>query len=101
MAPGGRGRGAMTRPRVFIVDDHGLFRSGVRSELGDQVDVVGEADDVAPAITLIADDHIPNEVWEDAAASLSESELAKLVFDITAINAWNRLGATARPWPLS
>ncbi len=44
-----------SRPRVFIVDDHGLFRSGVRSELGDQVDVVGEADDVAPAIPLIAE----------------------------------------------
>ena len=43
------------RPRVFIVDDHGLFRSGVRSELGDQVDVVGEADDVEPAITRIAE----------------------------------------------
>src|SRR5215467_12285579 len=42
------------RPRVFIVDDHGLFRSGVRSELGDQVDVVGEAEDVQPAITKIA-----------------------------------------------
>ena len=43
------------RPRVFIVDDHGLFRSGVRSELGDQVDVVGEAGDVTPAITGIAE----------------------------------------------
>ena len=42
------------RPRVFIVDDHGLFRSGVRSELGGEVDVVGEADDVEPAIDLIA-----------------------------------------------
>ena len=42
------------RPRVVIVDDHGLFRSGVRSELGGQVDVIGEADDVAPAIELIA-----------------------------------------------
>ena len=41
------------RPRVVIVDDHGLFRSGVRSELGSQVDVIGEADDVAPAIALI------------------------------------------------
>ena len=38
---------------MFIVDDHGLFRSGVRSELGDGVEVVGEADDVAPAITRI------------------------------------------------
>ncbi len=41
------------RPRVFIVDDHAVFRSGVRSELGDQVEVVGEADDVEPAIALI------------------------------------------------
>ena len=48
-APGG------VRPRVFIVDDHGLFRAGVRSELGDEVDVVGEADDVEPAITRIAE----------------------------------------------
>jgi DNA-binding NarL/FixJ family response regulator len=43
------------RPRVFIVDDHGLFRSGVRSEIGDRVDVVGEADDVEPAIAMIAE----------------------------------------------
>jgi DNA-binding NarL/FixJ family response regulator len=42
------------RPRVFIVDDHGLFRSGVRSELGDHVEVVGEAEDVGPAIEAIA-----------------------------------------------
>jgi DNA-binding NarL/FixJ family response regulator len=43
------------KPRVVLVDDHGLFRSGVRSELGDQVEVVGEADDVQPAIALIAE----------------------------------------------
>ena len=41
-------------PRVVLVDDHGLFRSGVRAELGRQVEVVGEADDVQPAIDLIA-----------------------------------------------
>ncbi len=41
------------KPRVFIVDDHALFRSGVRSELGDGVDVVGEAEDVEPAIAGI------------------------------------------------
>jgi len=40
-------------PRVVLVDDHGLFRSGVRGELGRQVEVVGEADDVQPAIELI------------------------------------------------
>jgi DNA-binding NarL/FixJ family response regulator len=52
------------RPRVFIVDDHGLFRSGVRSELGDQVEVVGEADDVEPAIALIAES-VPDVVLLD------------------------------------
>jgi RNA polymerase sigma factor (sigma-70 family) len=39
---------------VVLVDDHGLFRSGVRAELGRAVEVVGEADDVAPAIEVIA-----------------------------------------------
>jgi len=42
-----------TPPRVVLVDDHGLFRSGVRAELGLRVTVVGEADDVAPAIEII------------------------------------------------
>jgi DNA-binding NarL/FixJ family response regulator len=46
----GPGRG---RPRVLLVDDHSLFRSGVRAELGSRVEVIGEADDVAPAIELI------------------------------------------------
>jgi DNA-binding NarL/FixJ family response regulator len=44
----------MSVPRVVLVDDHGLFRSGVRAELGRQVDVVGEAEDVQPAIELIS-----------------------------------------------
>ena len=52
------------RPRVVIVDDHALFRSGVRSELGDQVEVVGEADDVEPAIALIAES-VPDVVLLD------------------------------------
>ncbi|MBO0773705.1 MAG: response regulator transcription factor [Actinobacteria bacterium] len=41
-------------PTVYLVDDHGLFRSGVRSELGGSFTVVGEADDVAAAIDGIA-----------------------------------------------
>jgi DNA-binding NarL/FixJ family response regulator len=45
----------MTGPRVFIVDDHGLFRAGVRSEIGDHVEVIGEADDVQPAIARIGE----------------------------------------------
>ncbi|MEY2472603.1 MAG: hypothetical protein QOK28_1932 [Actinomycetota bacterium] len=39
--------------RVFIVDDHPLVRSGVRTELGDAVSVVGEAGDVDSAVTQL------------------------------------------------
>ena len=39
--------------RVFLVDDHGLFLAGVRAELGDRVDIVGEAGSVADAVPLI------------------------------------------------
>lgn len=43
----------MTLPRVAIVDDHALFRSGVRGELADHVELVGDAGDVASAVALI------------------------------------------------
>jgi DNA-binding NarL/FixJ family response regulator len=41
------------RPRVVLVDDHELFRAGVRGELGEAVEVVGEAGSVAEAVPLI------------------------------------------------
>src|SRR5205807_9376799 len=43
----------MSRATVFLVDDHQLFLSGVRAELGDAVDVVGAASDVDAAIEMI------------------------------------------------
>ena len=43
------------RRRVVLVDDHHLFRSGVRAELGDAVEIVGEAASVAEAVPLIRD----------------------------------------------
>jgi DNA-binding NarL/FixJ family response regulator len=42
-----------TLPRVFLVDDHALIRSGIRTELGNQVELVGEADEVEAAIEMI------------------------------------------------
>jgi DNA-binding NarL/FixJ family response regulator len=39
--------------RVFLVDDHALFRTGVRAELGERLDVVGEAADVDEAVVRI------------------------------------------------
>jgi RNA polymerase sigma factor (sigma-70 family) len=52
------------KPRVFLVDDHALWRSGVRAELGDTVEVIGEADDVEPAIELIGE-RLPDVVLLD------------------------------------
>ncbi len=39
--------------RVVLVDDHELFRSGVRGELSAAVDIVGEAGSVTEAVPLI------------------------------------------------
>jgi DNA-binding NarL/FixJ family response regulator len=39
--------------RVVLVDDHELFRAGVRNELADVVEIVGEAGSVAEAVPLI------------------------------------------------
>jgi len=39
--------------KVFLVDDHQLFLSGVRAELGGEVEVVGAASEVDAAIEMI------------------------------------------------
>jgi DNA-binding NarL/FixJ family response regulator len=41
--------------RIVLVEDHRIFRSGLRSELDPSLDVVGEAASVAEAIPLIRD----------------------------------------------
>lgn len=43
----------MTVPRVVIVDDHTIFRAGVRAEIEADVEVVGEAGDVDDAVVVI------------------------------------------------
>jgi DNA-binding NarL/FixJ family response regulator len=43
--------------RVLIVDDHAMFRAGVRAELGTSVEVVAEAADVDEAILAVRQHH--------------------------------------------
>jgi len=50
--------------RVFLVDDHRLFRAGVRAELGPAVEIIGEADEVAAAVELICE-RLPDVVLLD------------------------------------
>jgi DNA-binding NarL/FixJ family response regulator len=42
-------------PSVVIVDDHAIFRSGVKAELEAKVDVLGEAETVEDAVRAIAE----------------------------------------------
>ncbi|WBQ04240.1 response regulator [Kribbella sp. CA-293567] len=43
----------MTQRRVVVIDDHDMFRSGVRSEIGASVEIVGEGADVESAVKAI------------------------------------------------
>ncbi|TDU88740.1 LuxR family two component transcriptional regulator [Kribbella voronezhensis] len=43
----------MTQRRVVVIDDHDMFRAGVRSEIGTAVDIVGEGADVDSAVKAI------------------------------------------------
>jgi AhpD family alkylhydroperoxidase len=51
------------------------------------------------AVTLIADHHVPREVWEEARSQFPAEELAQLVWAITVINAWKRIAITTRMAP--
>jgi DNA-binding NarL/FixJ family response regulator len=66
--------------RVVLVDDHELFRAGVRGELGDRVSIVGEAGSVAEAVPVIReldpdvvllDVHLPDGGGEAVIAQVS------------------------------
>jgi DNA-binding NarL/FixJ family response regulator len=68
--------------RVFLIEDHALFASGVRSELGDGFEVVGHAATVAEAIpailaaepdVVLLDVHLP----DGTGASVAERVLAE------------------------
>lgn len=51
------------------------------------------------AMTLIADAHVPDEVWNEAAAQFDADELPQLVFAIATINTWNRLTIATQTEP--
>jgi AhpD family alkylhydroperoxidase len=54
--------------------------------------------DLAEAITLCADGHVRETVWEAAAEQFGPTELAALVGLVVTVNAWNRIGVTTRTW---
>ena len=71
--------------RVVLVDDHELFRAGVRNELSGLVDIVGEAGSVAEATRLIRevdpevvllDVHLPDGGGEAVIAAVAQERPA-------------------------
>jgi alkylhydroperoxidase family enzyme len=84
--------GGDTQQRLFVLPvwrDAPFFTARERAAL-----------ELTEAGTRLTDGHVPDEVYDRAAAEFAETELAELIWNIAVINAWNRLGAIARPWPL-
>jgi alkylhydroperoxidase family enzyme len=53
----------------------------------------------AESVTLVADTHVPDDVYEAARAEFSEQQLVDLTMAVVAINGWNRLMVAFRVPP--
>ncbi|MEV7781530.1 carboxymuconolactone decarboxylase family protein [Kitasatospora sp. NPDC088351] len=51
------------------------------------------------SVTLLTQGHVPDAVYQEAAAQFEQAELAQLIALIVTINAWNRIGVTSRLSP--
>lgn len=54
---------------------------------------------LAEAVTLVHEDHVPEETYQGARAVFSEEEVAHLVLVAALINTWNRLAIASRVRP--
>jgi AhpD family alkylhydroperoxidase len=48
------------------------------------------------AVTLVADGHVPDALFDEVRRQLSDKDLADLTLAVATINAWNRLSIAAR-----
>jgi len=53
----------------------------------------------AESVTLVAETHVPDDVYEEARKQFSETELANLTLAVVTINGWNRLSVALRVTP--
>jgi len=51
------------------------------------------------AVTLVANGHVPDEVYREVRELFSEADLVNLTLAVVAINGWNRLGIAFRAEP--
>ncbi len=77
-----------TAQRLFLLDawrESNLFTEKEKAVLA-----------LTESMTLITKDHVPDEVYNQAAKHLSEQEMAAVIMAVVAINGWNRIAITAR-----
>ncbi|HRN72850.1 MAG TPA: carboxymuconolactone decarboxylase family protein [Ginsengibacter sp.] len=77
-----------TAQRLFLLDawrETELFTDKERAALA-----------LTEAMTLIANNQVPDEVYDEAAKHLSEKELVAVIMAVVAINGWNRIAITTR-----
>jgi AhpD family alkylhydroperoxidase len=55
--------------------------------------------DLAEAITDLGDGHVPDAVYQRAAAVFTEAELAQVIAMAVTINSWNRINVSVRTQP--
>ncbi len=53
----------------------------------------------AESLTLIADNHVPDDIYQRVASHFTEEELANLTLAVVTINAWNRFAISFRSEP--
>jgi AhpD family alkylhydroperoxidase len=80
--------GGETEQRIYALDawrETPFFSNRERAALA-----------LTEAVTLIADGHVPDAIYAEAAAEFDPPQLSALIMAIVAINAWNRIAITSR-----
>jgi AhpD family alkylhydroperoxidase len=80
-------------------DDRRLHTVAAWREAGWFTDTEQAALALTEAVTLVAESHVPEQVWTQARQVFDETQLAGLLMAIVAINGWNRLAVATRMPP--
>ncbi|TCT08957.1 carboxymuconolactone decarboxylase family protein [Paralcaligenes ureilyticus] len=52
------------------------------------------------SLTLVAQNHVPDEVWDAVKTHFTQNEIVDLTLMVVAINGWNRFGVAFRHMPV-
>jgi AhpD family alkylhydroperoxidase len=87
--------------RAAGVPERKLYAVAVWSQTPFFTDRERAALELTEAMTRLSEAPVSDELFARVSRPFTDKEMSDLVWLITVINAWNRLGATAHAWPLS